>query len=198
MEISWRQFVARPIISKIILFWYASVSWQEFSICFPIAACKQAPVSPYRCVAWTRKSPNLPQPLLHASVWSRWAACLGFNKSLYQKVGCVCKGGGSTCKSFANMKSSKYNPECVLLEGFHPFLLWIGKYAVWQNAPLPAKAAILPTGLGWVIKFYTFDCHLGGNESTIYSHHEKNPLSLNNTNSTSKVSTEEMLYDKDF
>lgn len=47
-------------------------------------------------------------------IWLEWLssrACLGFNKSLYQQQAeerrgvCVC-----TCKSFANMKSSKRNP----------------------------------------------------------------------------------------
>lgn len=118
--------------------------------------------------------PTPPTCLLHtASGWSHQAAALVWvSTSLFIKSrwwGCyVC-----TCKSFENMKSSKCNPECVLLEGFCPFPVWIGKYAARQNGLLSAKAAVLPAGLGQVIKFYTFDCQLGGNESAIYLHHEK-------------------------
>lgn len=74
--------------------------------------------------------------------------CLGFNKSLYQEQ--VGGGGGDvcTCKSFANMKSSKRTPEYVLLDRFCPFPIWIGKYAAWQNGLLSPKGAIWPTRPG--------------------------------------------------
>lgn len=93
-------------------------------------------------------------------------ACLGFNKSLYrEQVGGWWGGWGFMCVPASHLQTwspQKTRPtEYVLLEGFCPFPVWIGKCAAWQNGLLSAKRAIPPTGLGRVINVYTFDCHLG-------------------------------------
>lgn len=80
----------------------------------------------------------------------------------FQQVFLSRAGGGfyvCTCKSFENMKSSKKKctPEYVLLEGFCPFPIWIGKYAAWQNVLLSTKINVVPSGLGHVINIYTSD-----------------------------------------
>jgi len=72
---------------------------QEFSICFPIAACKQALVSPYHGVARKRKERMPAHPPFPSSISPHnrspasrfWLeslssrACLSFNKSLYRE-----------------------------------------------------------------------------------------------------------------
>lgn len=130
--------MAWVIISKIILFWYASASRQGFSICFPIAACKQALVSPYRGVAWTRKE-RLPSPLsffhlttqpvsprLHLVRVAGQPRLFGF-----QQVSLSRAGRGVLCVHLQIIwkhEVLKNAPsEYVLLEGFCPFPVWIEK-----------------------------------------------------------------------
>lgn len=89
----WRLAVDRRwqmIISKIILFWYASASRQEFSISFQIAAYKQVPESPYQEVArpqnrHTSTAVNCSHSPTPFYIWSykrRGLACLDFKGSL--------------------------------------------------------------------------------------------------------------------
>lgn len=131
--------MAWTIISKIILFWYASASRQEFSICFPIAACKQAPdVSlslrrtdgEWTCVCLPPlPSPFLPAPhillLRYTAQHLVWVAKKQTRLSGFQQVPLSRAGRGvyvCTCKSFANMKSSEtllLNMFC--LRSFCPF-----------------------------------------------------------------------------
>lgn len=121
-------------------------------------------VSPHHHRRRRRRHPPTPSISPHnlstrACIWLEslsTRACLGFNKSLYRE-----QVGGFMCVPASHLQTwSPQNapPEYVLLEGFCPFPVWIGKYAAWQNGLLSAKGAILPTGLGHVINVYTFDC----------------------------------------
>lgn len=126
--------MAWTIISKIILFWYASASWQGFSICFPIAACKQSLVSPYRGVAWTRNEHMLPPPPSSFHLTTQPVSSIPHlvkvaerpRLSEFQQVFLSSKGGElyvRTCKSFLNMKSLKRSS-------------WIR--SAWELLPIPS------------------------------------------------------------
>lgn len=141
---------------------------RNFSICFPIAACKQALVSPYRGVTQAGKErmfnllsspcppPPPPPPSQHLNL-SPPSACIWLvavqpRLSGFQQVSLSWAGwGGFMCVPASHLQTwSPQNapPEYVLLEGLCPFPVWIGKYAAWQNGLLSANGSILPTGPG--------------------------------------------------